>query len=357
MSARRLLIGTASAAAALVSLGAGAATAAQPASVATGSGSGAAPMHSVSAAERSAATRMDIKDIMKVATPMTMPKNVPSPAGAQRAARGAEVKIAPSAPAASTKGLSSKDAVARFDTNAGGLWPLGPRVNPNRQVGKLYFDKDPGPGYDWSWCTATAVNAENKSTLITAGHCVWDITNRRWYTNLQFYPGYQYGATQGVYYAKTYSTTWNYYNSGTLADDMGAVVVYPRGGTAIVNALGGHGAWFNGSTNQYRTSLGYPKTDWRWPGYTANGEDARYCQGTDYYYSSGSFAGQNYLNCRMTGGASGGPWLTWVQSGWLGYVNSVNSNKGGIGSSWANVMFGPYFDNNELQVFNTVRNL
>lgn len=351
-NARRILASTAGLAA-LAALGT---NAAQAGSLATGSSAGTSPVHTVSAGERSAAGHVDITDIIKVAKPMAMPKNVPSRAGSDRASKGSEVKIAPAAPSGATA-LGAKEAVARYDTNAGGLWPLGPTVNPNRQVGKLYFDTDPGAGYSWSWCTATAVNAENKSTLITAGHCVWDATNRRWYTNLQFYPGYQYGATQGVYYAKTYSTTWNYYNYGTSADDMGAVVVYPRNGTAIVNALGGHGAWFNGSTNQYRTSLGYPKTDWRWPGYTANGEDARYCQGTDYYYSSGSFAGQNYLNCRMTGGSSGGPWLTWVGSNWMGYVNSVNSNKGGIGSGWANVMFGPYFDDKELQVFNTVRNL
>lgn len=351
---RRVLASTAGLAA-LAALGANAAQAGTLA--ATGSSAGKSPVHTVSAAERGTAATMDIKDIIKVAKPMTMPKNVPSPAGSDRSSRGAEVKIAPSAAAGSTKGISAKEAVARYDTNAGALWPLGPTANPNRQVGKLYFDTDPGPAYSWSWCTATAVNAENKSTLITAGHCVWDATNRRWYTNLQFYPGYQYGATQGVYYAKTYSTTWNYYNYGTSADDMGAVVVYPRNGVAIVNALGGHGAWFNRSTNQFRTSLGYPITDWRWPGYTANGEDARYCQGTDYYYGSGTFAGQNYLNCRMTGGASGGPWLTWVNGSWMGYVNSVNSNKGGIGAAWANVMFGPYFDNKELQVFNTVRNL
>lgn len=351
MSTSRRILGCAAAATAIAALMTPAT--AQATAGANSDLKGSAPVRTVPLGEQDG-SRLDFAAIARTAKPLAAPTNVPA-TRADSLSRGTSVRIAPVAPKAAK--MSSKLQAEMRDTNAGGLWPGAPTANPNRQVGKLYFDTDPGPAVSWSWCTATAVNSENKSTLITAGHCVWNTSTRQWYTNVWFAPGYQYGATQGWYSARTMSTTWNYYNSGTSADDMGAVVVNAGSNGRIVDVLGGHGSWFNGATNQYRTSLGYPITDWRWPGYTANGEDARYCQGTDYYYGSGTFAGQNYLGCRMTGGASGGPWLTWVQSNWMGYVNSVNSNKGGIGSSWAGVMFGPYFNNPELQVFNTVRAL
>ena len=191
--------------------------------------------------------------------------------------------------------------------------------------------------------------------LLTAGHCVWDITHRRWYSNWWFYPGYQYGASSlGAWSVRLASTTWNYYNNGTSADDMAiALVNKDSAGYTIVDRLGAHGISWNQPVNQYRRSFGYPITDSRWPGYTADGEDLRYCYGTDTYYSSGSFAGELNLSCRMTGGASGGSWLTNVQSNWLGYANSVNSNKGGIGAAYAYYMFGPYFGNEEVQVYNS----
>ena len=55
-----------------------------------------------------------------------------------------------------------------------------------------------------------------------------------------------------------------------------------------------------------------------------------------------------WMSNTMTGGASGGPWITWPQSSWLGYVNSVNSHKV-WGGEWMN---GPYFGNAEMSLFN-----
>jgi hypothetical protein len=345
MHVRRFAAGSIAVAAALLGVTAESATAASDSDRAVDR---TAPVsESVSGAEQERIARLDHRAILKSATPMEVPQNVPSKSDVSLQ-RGAEVKIAPSAPESGAADSSLRAAA----TSAGGLWPLGPTVNPNRQVGKLVF----WTGTRWSWCTASAVNSENKSTVITAGHCVVNASTRQWYTNHVFYPGYQYGGLLGAWPVRYKVVTGNYYWTGASADDMAAVVVRPDAlGTRIVNKLGGHGAWFNASVGNYRTSLGYPITDSRWPGYTADGQDARYCQGTDYYYSSGSFAGQLHLYCRMTGGASGGPWLTWVQSNWMGYVNSVNSNKGGIGAAWANRMFGPYFNNQELAVFNVAR--
>jgi len=345
MPARRLLVSTVTATAALASIAAGVSTASAGSADRTG------PVtHKVSAAEHAATARLDIASIVKSAKPMPMPTAKGGAPSQSSLERGAEFKVGPVAPQSSA---TSKIVNGVADSYAGSLWPLGRNANPNRQVGKYFFQTPGG----WSWCTATVVTAANKSTLVTAGHCVVNPSTKGWYTNSFFQPGYQYGAsTMGTWYGRQMWTTSGYYYNAAYADDMAAVALSTNAKGAIQNTTGSQGIWFNGPAGGLmRTALGYPKTDSRWPGYTANGEDARYCQWTNTYYSSGTWAGQEYLPCYMTGGASGGPHLSWVNSSWMGYVNSVNSNKGGIGSSWRHVMFGPYFGNAEGAVYNAAQ--
>jgi V8-like Glu-specific endopeptidase len=316
----------------------------------------------VSSAERTFVKRLDMAKVERTSKPAPLPANVPltknqraeGPDGPRFSVRGTAPRVL-----SPTIALRPRTGATVATSNTGALWPGANTSNPNAQVGKLYFDTNPDPKVEqWSWCTGTAVNSENKSLVLTAGHCVWDTANRRWYTNAWFFPGYENGKTPNAAWpVRLQSTTWNYYNSGASADDMAIVLVTKdSSGTALVNRVGGHGIAFNQPVNQFRTAFGYPITDSRWPGWTSDGEDMYYCQGTDSYFSGGSFAGQMLLGCRMTGGASGGPWLTNAQSNWLGYAQSVNSNKGGIGSAWAGLMFGPYMGSEESAVFQSTRN-
>lgn len=314
----------------------------------------AAVTHTVPPAEQRAVAALDHRAIEQGARPLDPParharRAVVAP---RNGADGPAVQVAAAAPAAAGTPAAVSPLLV-----TGVLWPGAANANPNRQVGKLFFDTDPSPTKTtWGWCTATAVNSENKSTIIAAGHCVYDFTNRRWYTQAWFAPGFENGRYLGSWPVRYMSTTTNYYNYGTFADDMSAAAVSrTSSGLALVNSVGGHGIAFNQPVNRVRTSLGYPVTDSRWPGFTASGNDMYYCQGTDSYYSTGTFAGEMVLSCWMTGGASGGPWLTAVNANWLGTVGSVNSNKGGTGSAWAPYMFGPYFGSAELAVFRSVR--
>jgi V8-like Glu-specific endopeptidase len=306
----------------------------------------------------SRSAQLQAAKVAKIATtakPLALPTNVPLAKGLRTAPEsGTALSVKGTAPHA-LSAVAGRRSQARLTTN-GALWPGSNTSNPNAQIGKLYFDVDPGPAVDQHWCTGTAVNSGNKSLVLTAGHCVYDVANRRWYTNSFFVPGYENGQRPfGTWTVRVQSTTRNYFDTGASADDMAAVVVNrSSAGVALVNQVGGHGISFNQPVNQFRTSFGYPITDSRWPGWVSSGEDMYYCQGVDTYFSTGSFAGQMLLSCRMTGGASGGPWLTNVQSNWLGYAQSVNSNKGGIGAAWAGLMFGPYMDGQEAAVYQAV---
>lgn len=307
------------------------------------------------AANRIGAAR--VAKIARAAEPLGLPTNVSlAKTLRQGPDHGAAISVRGTAPDALSPAAELRSAARRASNGA--LWPGRSTSNPNAQIGKLYFDTDPTSAFRWSWCSGSAVNSGNKSLVLTAGHCVYDIGNRRWYTNSFFVPGYENGARPfGAWTVRIQSTTRNYFNTGASADDMAAVVVNRNAGVGLVDRVGGHGIAFNQPVNQFRTSLGYPITDRRWPGWTSSGEDLYYCQGVDSYFSSGAFAGQMLLGCRMTGGSSGGPWLTNVRSDWLGYAQSVNSNKGGIGAAWAGHMFGPYMGAQEAAVYQAVGNL
>ena len=59
---------------------------------------------------------------------------------------------------------------------------------------------------------------------------------------------------------------------------------------------------------------------------------------------------EHALDVRRPGGASGGPWLSNVNSGWMGTVTTVNSYKPN-----AATLFAPYFGSAEQAVFQNVR--
>ena len=350
------------------------------------SGKGAPPTKSVGQAEDAKSRQTPNDKVMKEAKPLPSPENrgkglgngQGGPAGstdAQEEAQGAPEKIEGVAPAVTPAASGSEVGLA--DSAAGGndqsyssnntwqnsAWGGAYYTNPNLQVGKLYFDTQPGAGESWSWCSATAVNSENKSLIVTAGHCVYRpdpdgdgrITgNGFWYENFRFCPGYEYGCRLGVWYYRQVSTTWSWHGGVNgyydFRDDTAVLLMSPNSNGYLVNYVGGHGISFNQPTNQYRNSFGYPASDWRWPSYSYSGEDLIHCPNNSY--NDGTYVGTMWMNCTMTGGSSGGPWLSYVGSSWLGYVNSVNSHKP-YGGRW---MSGPYFDGPESSLFSYWRN-
>jgi len=307
--------------------------------------------------ERARTARFDISQIMREAAPVATPLATAGVAQLpQERPDGPTLEVDGTTPSA----LTSRAALIP----ANGLWTGSATSNPNRQVGKLYYDVQPGPGEDWRHCTATAVNSENKSVVVTAGHCVFSPDpdkngyvngNGYWFEHVQFCPGYEYGCTLGVWYARQVFTTdsW-FYGSGPSrqydwSDDVAIVLVSPDAGRGyLVNAVGGQGITFNVASRLHRSSFGYPARDSRFPTYanTYNGEDLVYCAG----YDQPDWYGRLFIPCTMTGGASGGPWITSPAANWTGYVNSVNSHKPDETS-----MGGPYFGNAESNLFQYAR--
>lgn len=334
---------------------------------------GAPPTKSVGPAEQARSKEVPNEKVEREAKPLPTPQGkanghaeavAQGPSGPLERVEGVAPAKAPEGNSLSNTAAGGNDqSYSANNTWQNSAWGGAYYTNPNLQVGRLFFDTQPGAGENWSWCTATAVNSENKSLLMTAGHCVFRpdpdgdgrITgNGFWYENFRFCPGYEYGCRLGTYYYRQVSTTWSWYGGVNgyydFRDDVAVLLVNPNSNGYLVNYVGGHGISFNEATNQYRHSFGYPASDSRWPNYSYSGEDLIYCPNSSY--NDGTYIGTMWMNCTMTGGSSGGPWLTRVQSNWLGYVNSVNSHKP-YGGQWMN---GPYFDGQESSLFNYWRN-
>jgi hypothetical protein len=153
-------------------------------------------------------------------------------------------------------------------------------------------------------------------------------------------------APYGRWTARTLTTTGEWHSFGNFKQDVGFIITNDLSGRRIVNYLGGQGSRFNVSRAQSFRSYGYPQAP------PFNGFNQYMCPSLRLGDDNPAIfrPGPNTIriSCNMTGGSSGGGWLI-AESGGLGYVNSVNSYKY---SNDPNSMYGPYFGNEALSLFN-----
>ncbi|GAA2457050.1 peptidase [Actinomadura vinacea] len=218
--------------------------------------------------------------------------------------------------------------------NLGGEWSGGGKVT--RTAGRVFFTYQ---GRSAS-CSGDAVSSANKSTVITAGHCVK--MDGAWHTNWVFVPGYKNGARpHGTWTAAKTFATPQWTANEDLSYDVGAAVVNSLGGRKLVDVVGGQGIAFNQPRGQNMYSFGYPAAA------PYDGSKLVYCSGpviNDPLLSDGIG-----LGCNMTGGSSGGPWfLRFDEAKGTGIQNSVNSFKYNFLPTH---MFGPYFGADAQNVY------
>jgi V8-like Glu-specific endopeptidase len=157
-------------------------------------------------------------------------------------------------------------------------------------------------------CSGTAVDAPNRSVVITAGHCVNEF--RHWFNqDWVFVPGYHDGVRPfGVFVAKWLGATDRWVGGGSENVDVGAAVVSRNErGQTLGAAVGGDHIAFGLSPNQVFDVHGYPVAP------PFDGSSQRVCAGTPFLgHDLASFLWTGPLNlavsCDVTGGASGGGW-------------------------------------------------
>jgi len=217
-----------------------------------------------------------------------------------------------------------------------------------QRSGKLYFSTSGG---NWQ-CSASVANSTvggSQSVILTAGHCTYD-GSEGWSFNVVYIPDFDDAPTgtcsqtiHGCWTATRLAINSDFYPSGfgpdsALRVDYGFMLMGPGGksGSADLDTVTGG---YNLKTSGVTTSA----TQWAF-GYPAAGryhaKDLIYCKGStiDDPYSVGTWG----MACNMTGGSSGGPWLTDTTNpaDGSGALSSLNS----YGYSGLTYMFGPRFN-------------
>ena len=204
---------------------------------------------------------------------------------------------------------------------------------PQPQLGKVFFTL----GSTDYVCSGTATQSANADVVTTAGHCLNEGPGA-YATNFAFVPGYDNGAKPyGEWTASRLFTTQQWATAGDFEYDAGFAVMNPNdSGQSLTDVVGSYPIAFNLARGLQYTSYGYPaarpfdgQTLWSCTGIATDDPGGATTQG---------------IPCDMTGGSSGGGWITG------GSLNSVNSYKYRTDSS---TMYGPYFGSEIQAVYQT----
>ena len=195
---------------------------------------------------------------------------------------------------ASTTTAARPDDLGQEDAAGSGPISVAQQVAPVSHIGRLFYTLN-GQGYA---CSANVVEAANRSTVATAGHCMTG--NGAFATDSVFVPGYHDGERDygtwpvvGGYVAGGFTE-----DNGDAADDVGfEVVARDDDGDDIQSVVGASPVLFDQSLTQEGSVYGYPAEG------RFDGESLQRC--------TGRFAETDpqaiNLPCDMTGGVSGGP--------------------------------------------------
>jgi V8-like Glu-specific endopeptidase len=214
-----------------------------------------------------------------------------------------------------------------------------------RTVGRLYYTF----GKANYVCSGAVVSSKSKTLVATAGHCLWNTRTGGWASNVLFIPGdtagkapygrwagarlyvpreFWRGAHEDVRTKHSYGSGWAY--------DHGFIRMKPLNGRNIQTALGSLGISFSGLHSQVLV-LGYPTAA------PFDGKTMRYCGIANMARDSRTYTDWS-LACRMTPGASGGPWIANYRNG-TGYVtttSSVGNGKRLWGAFWGKNAYALY---------------
>ncbi len=226
-------------------------------------------------------------------------------------------------------------------------WPQGSPI-AQTAVGKVFFSV----GRNNFVCSGSLVSEQdyNRAIVLTAGHCVWDEVNGAFVSNFAFFPNYESGTKTGwvasALVARKEFTDQVKFNNTALANDFAFAVLLPGGGNPTtlpdINFQGvvnnSYALDVNGFSSGYTSyAFGYPAQK------PFNGLTLKYA-GAPIFIDSNTNTTWG-MSSSMTGGASGGPWLSdgtsLVVNAVSGKLSSLNSYKYGNDSTR---MYGPFFN-------------
>lgn len=214
-------------------------------------------------------------------------------------------------------------------------------------VGKVFFSTPKGNYV----CSGALVKdgLTDRAIVATAGHCVWEQNSSggAFVTNWAFVPNYDMNPTAQPWYAKALVVrnefaTQTTFNSLALQNDWGFAVLVPNSSGVLPDQNDANGYFYSESgfvDKQASFAFGYPAAS------PFDGKSLKYAGAT--IFTDPSTNATWGMNSIMTGGASGGPWLSngtsrdGIAFGQSGLLSSVNSYKYNLDST---KMYGPKFN-------------
>lgn len=207
-------------------------------------------------------------------------------------------------PGSATREQSSTSRESGRDDSAGDPYSRGRTASA---VGQIVSQDDTS-------CTATVVGSDSGQVVVTAAHCVFvpetDVFNGGysmlsdpgWVEGLEFIPG-RVGddAPLGVWPVERVWVDRQWQQTGDPAFDVAFLRIAEVEGQTVAEVAGSQGIRFGSSATSV-TALGYPTMA------PFDGTTLRYCS-TDDAAADLNYRGALGMDCAMTQGASGGPWL------------------------------------------------
>ncbi len=135
-------------------------------------------------------------------------------------------------------------------------------------------------------CSASSVNSASGELVITAGHCVYSVSDQAWSSNFVYIPAYANGnAPYGTWSGESLATFAGFASSGDNTLDTGYVAV--SGPSNLVATVGGNGveAGYSSFSDPLFT-MGYPSSSpetqaycyaWRWRASTSSDVGSSSC--------------------------------------------------------------------------------
>ncbi|GAA3487697.1 trypsin-like serine peptidase [Streptomyces cremeus] len=248
----------------------------------------------------------------------------------------------------------------------GGTWRHGGAVN--QSVGRLFFTFS--DGYDGS-CTATVVQSPNRSTLVTAAHCLRGVgspaADDTWNDNLYFVPGYRNGTKPlGGFSVRAMATSsrWDTAPSGASSEDLAvagfdtavAVVNPAPGGRPVADITGSQRIAFPKPVEgEFVHAFGYPKG-------RLNDSSAKYAGSRMIHCAGPARPGPKApllwgTDCDMSSGASGGPHLKGfdTRTG-TGTVVGVTTTSDDLAGGPTPSLYATRFGDSARKLYNWARN-
>lgn len=191
-------------------------------------------------------------------------------------------------------------------------------------------------------CSGSSIG---NSGMWTAGHCVSNGSGG-FASNVIFMPGYKNGAAPyGTFSCPTLWVATDWHVSANSRRDFGGAVCGTNGsGQTLSQAVGFLGFQWNWGYERHYSLWGYPVDP------PFNGSSLQTCQSSFGHLDNLGVPGTGPLpfaiGCDLTGGISGGPYITVLKPGFVGNMNYVNGNAAYkyTNPNHPNDQYTPYYD-------------